>query len=66
MITLVLRAFLVVDKDEYLILILLCKANLECKEICVSDWLKPISTVLALLFYNLYTFQIWFCVEAYL
>ena len=33
------------DKGEHLILVLLCKANLECKEICASDWLKPTSTL---------------------
>ena len=29
------------DKDENLILILLCKENLENKEISASYWLKP-------------------------
>ena len=37
LITLVPRAFLFVDKGEQLILVLLCKANLECREICASD-----------------------------
>ena len=45
LITLVPRAFLFVDKGEHLILVLLCRANLECKKICASDWLKPISTL---------------------
>ena len=54
LITLVPRAFLFVDEGEHLILALLCKANLECKEICASDWLKPISTLLSLVFYVLH------------
>ena len=41
LITLVPRAFLFVDKSEHLILILLCKTNLERKEIRAPDWLKP-------------------------
>ena len=41
------------DEDEHLKLALLCKANLECNENCASDWLKPISTLLMLVFYVL-------------
>ena len=37
------------------LLALLCKANLECKEIRASDWLKPISTLLTLVFYVLHS-----------
>ena len=56
LITLVPGAFLFVGKGEHLILILLCKENLEHKEICSSDWLKlPISRVLTLVFYFLHS-----------
>ena len=41
LITLVPRAFLFVDKGEDFILVLFCKAKLERKDICASDWLKP-------------------------
>ena len=42
------------DKGEHLMLVLLCKANLECKEVCASDWLKPLkSMLLTLVFYVL-------------
>ena len=34
------RAVLFVSNDENLILILLCKENLENKKISASDWLK--------------------------
>ena len=57
LITLVPRAFFV-DRCENLILVLLCicKADLECKEIRASDWLKPpISTLLALVFFILHS-----------
>ena len=54
MITLVPRVFLFVDKGEHLILVLLCKANLEHREICASDWLKPMSMLLILAFFMLY------------
>ena len=51
LITIALRVFHFVDKGEHLILVLSCKANLECKEICASDWLKPpISTLITLIF----------------
>ena len=46
LITLVHRAFLFVDKGEHLTLVLLCKANLESKEIRASDWLKPLVSTL--------------------
>ena len=42
LITLISRAFLFVNKGEHFILVLLCKANLEHKEICASDWLSYI------------------------
>ena len=61
LITLVPRAFLFVGKGERLILVLLCKANLEHEEICASDWLKPMSMLLILVFLCL-TFQIWLCI----
>ena len=52
LITVIHSAFFFVNKDGHLILVLLCKTNLECKEICNSEWLKPpISTLLTLLFY---------------
>ena len=35
------RTFLFVDEEEHLILVLLQKANVEHKEICASDCLKP-------------------------
>ena len=41
LITLVPRALLFVEKGEHLILVLLCKANLELKEISATDWLNP-------------------------
>ena len=51
LITLVPRAFLFVDKGEDFILVLFCKAKLERKDICASDWLKPpISMFLTLVF----------------
>ena len=54
LITLIPRAFLFMDKDEHLILVLLFKANLEHKEISASNWLKPpISMLLTLVFYVL-------------
>ena len=37
LITLFPRSFLLVDKGEHLIFVLLCKANLECKKIHASD-----------------------------
>ena len=40
LLSLVLKVFLFVDKGEHLILVLLCKANLERKEICASDSVK--------------------------
>ena len=46
LITLISKAFLFKKKGEHLILVLLCKANLEHKEICASDWLKPCISVL--------------------
>ena len=55
LITLFTRAFLFKEKDEHLILVLQCKANLECKDIYASDWLKPISTLLTLFFYVLHS-----------
>ena len=57
LIILVPRVFLLMDKGEHLILVLLCKGNLECKEICASDWLlkPPISTLLTLVFYVLHS-----------
>ena len=42
LITLISRAFLFVNKGEHFILVLLCKANLEHKEICASDWVSYI------------------------
>ena len=55
LITLVPRSFLLVDKGEHLVFILLCKANLECKEIHASDWLKPPMPLwLTLFFYALH------------
>ena len=51
LITIALRVFHFVDKGEHLILVLSCKANLEWKEICASDWLKPpISMLITLIF----------------
>ena len=41
LITLVPSYFFLVNKGERLILVLLCKANLEHKEIFASDWLTP-------------------------
>ena len=61
LIALVPRVFLFVEKGEHLILALLCKENLECKEVCASDWLKPIST-LPISFFLCFTYQIWFCI----
>ena len=56
LITLVPRAFLFVDKGEDFILVLFCKAKLERKDICASDWLKPpISMFLTLGFYVLHS-----------
>ena len=50
------RSFLFVDKGENLMLVLSCKANLERKKICTSDWLKPLkSTMLTLFFYVLHS-----------
>ena len=47
LITIVPRAFLFTEKVEHLILVLLCNANIERKEIRAYDWLKPpISTLL--------------------
>ena len=54
------------DKGKHLILVLLCKANLECKEICASDWLIPISTLLTLAFYVLHSRFGFALQEAYL
>ena len=48
-------ALVFVDKVEHLILVLLCKANLEYKEVCASGWLKPISTLPTLVFYVLHS-----------
>ena len=64
LITLVPRAFLFVEVGEHFILVLLCTANVECKEICASDWLKPpTSTVLTYIHFGFlcFTFQIWLC-----
>ena len=36
-----LRVLLFVNEDEHLILVLLCKENLEHKEICATYLLKP-------------------------
>ena len=56
LITLVPRAFLFVDKCEDLKLVLLCKGNLEHKEIRASDWLKhPISMLIILFFHVLHS-----------
>ena len=66
LITLVPRAFLFVNKGEHLILALLCKANLERKKICASDWLKSISTLLALVLHVLHSRFGFALQEAYL
>ena len=56
LITLVPGAFLFVGKGEDFILVLFCKAKLERKDICASDWLKPpISMLLTLGFYVLHS-----------
>ena len=45
------------EKGEHLTLVLLCKANPECKEIHASDWLKSpfLSTLQTLAFYVLHS-----------
>ena len=50
------------NKGEHLTLVLLCKANLEHKEICAFDWLKPIFTLLIqiLFVFFIFAFLIWF------
>ena len=64
LITLVPRAFLFVNKVEHLVLVLICKADAEHKEIHASDWLKPLIAMLLLtLFFLCFTFQIWLCVK---
>ena len=45
-ITFIPRAFLFVNEDKHLILVLLRKVNLEQKEICASDLLKPLISML--------------------
>ena len=48
------------DKGEHLILVLLCEGNLEHKEICASDWLKPIYVLVTHIHFDFLciTFQI--------
>ena len=48
-------AFLFVDQDQHLILVLLCKANLEYNKIFASDWLKPMLTHIYFDFYVLHS-----------
>ena len=56
-----------VEKGGHLILVLLCKANLERKEISASDWSKPpISMLLTLVFYILHSRFGFALQEAYL
>ena len=59
LISVVPMTFLFVDKHEHL-MVLLCKANLERKEIGASDWLKPPVQV-ANFGFLCFTFQIWLC-----
>ena len=63
LITLIPKAFLFVNEDDHLVLVLLCKANLECQKICASDWLKPTSMLLMHIHFGFlcFTFQVWFC-----
>ena len=63
LITLVPRAFLFVNKVEHLVLVLICKADAEHKEIHASDWLKPLIAMLLLTVFLCFTFQIWLCVK---
>ena len=49
-VTLVSRIIRFVEKGEHLIMVLLCKGNLDCKEIRASDLLKPIFMSLTFFF----------------
>ena len=52
MITFIPTALLLVDKGEHLILVLVLKESLKCKEISAADCLKPpISMLLTSVFY---------------
>ena len=59
-------AFLFVDQDQHLILVLLCKANLEYNKIFASDWLKPMLTHIYFDFYVLHSKFGFALQEAYL
>ena len=64
LITLIPRIFFFVDEGKHMILALLCKANIEHRETCSSDSLKPPMSLLLThihFVFSCFTFQIWLC-----